>query len=383
MNRYPSFELLQKDGKARLGLYHTAHGTFQTPQFMPVGTRASVKGVDVERLFECGAQIVLVNTYHLWVRPGPDLVDELGGIQRFMGWKGPVLSDSGGFQVYSLKGIRELSEEGVLFRSHLDGAEMFLTPEKAVSIQEKLGVDIAMVLDECPPGNMEFSAAEKSLEMTLRWAKRCLSAKTRSEMGLFAITQGALHPQLRKRAAEELAAIEVLQNDGKMRGFDGFAVGGLSVGEPKPKMYEVLSYHPEQLPADKIRYLMGVGTPQDIVQGVSEGIDLFDCVMPTRAGRFGRAFVNGETPFINIRNGQFSKDPSALDPSCSCIACRNYSKSHLHYLFRVEEMLGPALLSTHNLSHYLSLMKRIRDSIASNTFNTLYKEEQLRWQKKK
>ena len=357
-------------GRARTGFFTTAHGRFETPQFMPVGTRGSVKGLDVERLSEAGAQIMLVNTYHLWLRPGADTVADLGGIHKFSGWRGPILSDSGGFQVFSLKTIRNITEDGVEFRSHLDGSVQFLSPEKSVEIQEKLGVDIAMVLDECPAGDLERAAVEKSLEMTVRWARRSLAARSSPALSIFGITQGGVHRDLRTKAAEELGCMD----------FDGMAVGGLSVGEPKDEMYEVLSYHVRQLPQHKICYLMGVGTPQDIVQAVHEGVDLFDCVMPTRAGRFGRAFISGEQPYINIKNARYACDSEPLDPSCRCVGCRNYSKGYLNHLFKTGEMLGPQLLSAHNLTHYLGLMAGIRESIRSSTFDGFYLAEKRRWQ---
>lgn len=365
-----AFSVLKTDGRARLGVFRTGHGPFDTPQFMPVGTRASVKGIDAERLREAGAQIKLVNTYHLWQRPGPDVITRLGGIHSFSGWPGPVLSDSGGFQVFSLKQIRKLSEEGVEFRSHLDGSLQFLSPEKSIQIQEALGVDIAMALDECPEGTLDHESVAKSWEMTLRWAKRCLDSRQRKETALFGITQGGIYEDLRTKAAEEIRALP----------FDGYAIGGLSVGESKASMYEVLSYHPEQLPADKIRYLMGVGTPEDIVESVRAGIDLFDCVMPTRSGRFGRAFIRGETPFINIKNSQYAGVDESLDPGCLCVACRNYSRAYLNHLFKVGEMLGPQLLSIHNLTHYLDLMGAIRRNISDGTFEGLYQKEKKRWQ---
>ena len=357
-------------GEARKGTFETGHGTFDTPNFMPVGTRASVKGVDCERLKETGAQITLVNTYHLWLRPGHEEIKRLGGIHRFCNWDGPILSDSGGFQIFSLQGIRKLSEEGVEFRSHIDGSPQFLSPEKAIEIQEALGVDIAMVLDECPAADMDYAAVEKSLQMTHRWAVRCLAARQQPDRtALFGITQGGMHRDLRTRSAEYLSTLDL----------DGLAIGGLSVGEPKPVMYEVLSYHVAQLPKNGIRYLMGVGTPQDIVEAVSRGVDLFDCVMPTRAGRFGRAYIRGAVPYLNIKNAVFRDDTEPLDTSCRCLACRAYSRAYIHHLFRVDEMLGPILLSIHNLTHYLDLMHSIRSAIADGTFETLYANEHARW----
>lgn len=362
-----SFTVKAVDGNARLGVFQTRHGVFDTPNFMPVGTRASVKGVDCERLQEAGTQITLVNTYHLMLRPGSGLIKQIGGIHNFCNWRGPILSDSGGFQVFSLKDIRKISEEGVEFRSYLDGAKYFLTPERSLEIQQELDVDIAMAFDECPAAGQGHQEVEKSLELTLRWAKRSLAA--RDTAAVFGITQGGTFPDLRARAAEELGALP----------FDGYAIGGLSVGESKELMYEVLQYHVRQLPSDHIRYLMGVGTPEDIIQAVSEGVDLFDCVIPTRAGRFGRAYVSGAAPYINIKNSRYASDTSPLDQECSCLACRNYSRAYLNHLFKVGEMLGPQLLSIHNLTHYLSLVSKIRTSIAAGSFLTLFKEEKSRW----
>jgi queuine tRNA-ribosyltransferase len=358
-----------QDGSARRGQLTTSQGVVDTPQFMPVGTCGSVKGVDCERLTETGAQMMLVNTYHLWLRPGPELVQKLGGIHRFTGWKGSILSDSGGYQVFSLQSIRKISEKGVSFRSHLDGSPKFLSPEGAIQIQETLGVDVAMVLDECPRFDMPAKEIAYSVAMTCRWARRCFTARRRAETALFAITQGAGSEELRTECIQQLAETT----------FDGFAIGGLSVGEVKEEMYRVLNFHTKQLPAHRPRYLMGVGTPQDIVQAVSEGVDLFDCVMPTRAGRFGRAFISGDTPYLNIRNAQWARDPLPLDETCSCIACRNYTKGYIHHLFKAKEMLGPQLLSNHNLTHYLALMKRIRKSIEDGHFSELCRAEMERW----
>lgn len=371
------FNQVAQDGRARLGRFTVAQGSFDTPIFMPVGTVGTVKGVDAERLREIGAQIILVNTYHLWLRPTPQVVRSLGGIHNFTGWRGPILSDSGGFQIFSLKGMRKLSEDGVEFQSHLDGNRCYLTPEKAIQIQEELGVDIAMVLDECPAADMPRDAVERSLEMTLRWAKRSLHARSNPQTAIFGITQGGMNRDLRTKSIEGLLKIDQ-EIPGKR--FQGFAVGGLSVGEARQTMYEVLSYHPAQLPADRPRYLMGVGTPEDIVTAVRNGIDMFDCVMPTRAGRFGRAFVSGDEPWINIRNSRFSRDTTALDPECACVACRNYSKGYLHHLMKVGEMLGPQMLSIHNLTYYLNLMRRIRESIRGGQFEGLYREVTGRWE---
>jgi len=358
-----------QDAEARIGTFTTKHGQFSTPNFMPVGTKASVKGVDTERLEECGAQIMLVNTYHLWLRPGSEQVHKMGDIHKFASWSGPILSDSGGFQVFSLSGIRKLSEQGVEFRSHIDGTKMFLSPEKSIEVQEELGVDIAMVLDECPAATYTEKQASDSLDLTIRWAKRSLDARKNSDTAIFGITQGICFKDLRTKAAAELGAID----------FDGMAIGGLSVGEEKEKMYDVLSYHPQQLPAEKIRYLMGVGTPRDIVEAVRNGVDLFDCVMPTRSGRFGRAFIKGDEPYLNIKNARFADLDKPLDHSCSCLACRRYGVGYIHHLFKVDEMLGPILLSIHNLKHYLDLMGEIRSCIKSGTFETLYNSIKNSW----
>jgi queuine tRNA-ribosyltransferase len=368
-----SFELIKKDTAhaARLGKYTTPHGAFDTPNFMPVGTRGTVKGVDCERLTEAGAQITLVNTYHLWLRPTPEVVRSLGDIHAFTGWKGPILSDSGGFQVFSLAKMRKISEKGVEFRSHLDGQKLLLTPEKSIEIQETLGVDIAMAFDECPSMDLSKEEVATSLALTLRWAQRSLDArKAPDQTHLFGITQGGKHRDLRTESAEKMRVMP----------FSGFAIGGLSVGEPKEVMYEILSYHPEQLPQDHIRYLMGVGTPRDIVEGVKNGVDLFDCVMPTRAGRFGRAFISGRTPFINVKNQQFALTKEPLDSQCSCVCCRNYSLGYVNHLLKSNEMLGASLVSIHNLTHYLTLMRHMREAIANGTFDALYQIESARWQ---
>lgn len=364
------YTLHTKHGDARRGQFRARNGTFQTPTFMPVGTKASVKGVDVERLAECGASVMLVNTYHLWLRPGHERIKRVGGIHKFSGWQGPILSDSGGYQVFSLKGIRKITEEGVEFRSHLDGSKQFLSPERSIEVQQTMGVDIAMALDECPSSTLDFATIEKSLAMTLRWAKRSLAARSDPEMCMFGITQGALHRELRTRSAEAIREIP----------FDGYAIGGLSVGEPKSDMYEVLSYHAAQLPDTHIRYLMGVGTPEDIIEAVARGVDIFDCVMPTRSGRFGRVFVNSEPPFVNIKNSQFAEDTGPIDPRCPCLACRIYSRAYIHHLFKVGEMLGPQLASIHNLTHYLSFMDRIRISIEDGSFDGLYNQIKKRWE---
>lgn len=354
---------------ARLGTYRTPNGVFQTPNFMAVGTRATVRGVDVPTLERIGCQIVLVNTFHLWLRPGEETVSQLGGIQKFMGWDGPVLSDSGGFQIFSLERIREIHEDGVMFQSPLDGQKLFLSPEKSIAIQERLGVDIAMGFDECPPSTLPYDQMARSLDRTHRWLKRSIEAKTREEMSLFGITQGGLHEELRTQSAQYLSELP----------FDGYAIGGLSVGETQEDMYRILGSHVQELPAKRIRYLMGVGTPEDIVEAVYNGIDLFDCVMPTRSGRFGRAFISGPLPQINIKNSQFRESSEPLDSHCDCLTCRRYSRGYLHHLFRIDEMLGPQLLSVHNLRYYMNWMQTIRRSIHAGTLTELRDGERTRW----
>lgn len=365
-----AWELSARAGDARAGIAHTTNGSFHTPAFMPVGTRATVRGVDTPRLRECGAEIVLVNTYHLWLRPGPELIAKLGGIHKFMAWEGPILSDSGGFQIFSLKSMRKITEEGVEFRSHLDGALKFLSPEGAINLQETYGVDIAMVLDECPAAGLSRDEMATSLERTLRWAERCAAARTKPEAtAVFGITQGGGFMDLRTESAARLATMP----------FDGYAVGGVSVGEPKEVMYEILAHHPRQLPESKVRYLMGVGTPRDIIEGIARGIDMFDCVMPTRAGRFGRAFVSGAEPFLNIRNARFIADVEPLDAECDCLCCRTYSRAYLHHLYRASEMLGPMLLSIHNVSYYERLVSEARAAILADEFAARYDLEVARW----
>jgi queuine tRNA-ribosyltransferase len=362
-----NFTLIKNDHRSRIGSFITKHGIFETPNFMPVGTRASVKGLHVGELINSGVQITLVNTYHLWLRPGEDLVKSFGGIHKFCGWNGPILSDSGGYQIFSLKNSRSVTAEGVWFKSHLDGSRRFLSPEKAIAIQSDLGVDIAMVLDECPPPGMSKELIAQSLELTLNWAKRCYEEGLNNHEDpplIFGITQGGIFPELRAESAIRISEIP----------FAGYAIGGLSVGEAKELMYEVLSYHPSQLPENKIRYLMGSGTPEDIVFAVINGIDLFDCVIPTRAGRFGRAYCWTTPNQINIKNSQWRQDESPLDFACECVACKQYSRAYLHHLFRCGEMLGPVLLSLHNVSYYMSLMKKIREAIAGNYLFSWAKE---------
>ena len=349
-----SFDLLHTDGAARRGEITTAHGKIQTPVFMPVGTAASVKSLTTAQLQDLGPEIILNNTYHLMLRPGADLIEKLGGVHQFMNWDRAVLSDSGGFQVFSLSSIRKVREEGVEFRSHIDGSSHFLSPEGSITIQRQLGVDIAMAFDECPPHGLEKSEVERSMEMTHRWARRSLGA--RGDHALFGIVQGGVFPDLRRRSVEEIASMD----------FDGLAIGGLSVGEPKEDMLEIMRGTAPLMPAGKPRYLMGVGTPADLLAGVAAGIDMFDCVMPTRNARNGTLFTSQGK--VSIKNARFTADDRPLDPACSCPTCRSVSRAYLRHLFMNGEIAASVYNTIHNVSFYLDLMRAIRQAIASNSF---------------
>jgi len=346
------FNLLKSDGKARRGRLSTAHGTIETPVFMPVGTAGTVKAMMPDAVRETGAQIILGNTYHLMLRPTAELVAELGGLHRFMDWPGPILTDSGGFQVMSLAKLRKITEEGVTFQSHLDGAACHLSPERSMEIQRLLDSTITMALDECTPFPATHDEAAASMRMSMRWAKRSKDAFAKREgYGLFGIMQGNVFEDLRQESARALTDI----------GFDGYAIGGLAVGEGQEAMFRVLDYAPGLLPQGAPRYLMGVGTPSDIVGAVLRGIDMFDCVMPTRSGRTGKAFIPGGA--LNIHNACHKNDPAPLDETCDCPACKNHSRAYLHHLFKAKEILGCMLLTWHNLRHYQRLMADIRETI--------------------
>jgi len=346
------FQLLATDGRARRGVVTTAHGAFPTPAFMPVGTQATVKGMLPEQVAATGAGIILGNTYHLMLRPGAERVAALGGLHRFMNWPGPILTDSGGFQVMSLAGLRKLDENGVTFKSHLDGSSHVLTPERSIEIQRQLDADITMAFDECTPWPATEDQAAASMRLSMRWAGRCRDVFVeRPGYGLFGIVQGSVYPELRAESAAALGAL----------GFDGFAVGGLAVGEGQDLMLRTLDFTVPLLPAGKPRYLMGVGRPSDIVQAVARGIDMFDCVMPTRSGRTGQGFTRRGT--LNMRNARHAADPRPLEEGCRCPACQSYSRAYLHHLFRAQEMLGPILLTWHNLVHFQDLMAGLRDAI--------------------
>ncbi len=347
-----SFTLAGRDGAARAGTLITAHGAVATPCFMPVGTAATVKAMTADAVRATGAGIVLANTYHLMLRPGAERVAALGGLHRLMDWPGPILTDSGGFQVMSLAKLRKLDADGVTFRSHIDGSAHRLTPERAIDIQSKLDATISMVLDECTAFPASHETAALSLDLSLRWAERCRAAfPARPGYGLFGIVQGGVYADLRARACEALMAI----------GFEGYAVGGLAVGEGQAMMLAVLEATVPLLPAEKPRYLMGVGTPDDIIAAVLRGIDMFDCVIPTRAGRTARAYTSRGV--LNLRNARFADDPAPLDPDCACPACTRHARAYLHHLFRSGEILGPMLLTWHNLRYYQDLMQRLRAAI--------------------
>lgn len=347
------FSIEASDGLARKGRVVTPHGSFQTPAFMPVGTQGTVKAVDPRDLKEVGAEIVLSNTYHLHLRPGDQLIKELGGLHRFMNWNGPILTDSGGFQVYSLSGLRSIDRSGVTFRSHIDGAKVFFSPEKVVEIQSNLGVDIMMVLDECLPHTASHQEAARSLELTTHWAKMSLDKHSSLESNslIFGIVQGGMFVDLRAEAAGSLTELP----------FSGYAIGGLSVGEDKSLMYAMTEESAKVLPRDKVRYLMGVGMPEDIVKAVSLGVDMFDCVIPTRSARFGRLFVGNS--YMNIRNSRFRQDQTPVEEGCDCYGCRSFSRAYLSHLFHSGEILGIQLATIHNLRYYQRLMQRIREAI--------------------
>lgn len=368
------FTLLKTSGSARRGTLKTAHGEIQTPFFMVVGTAGAVKGLVSDEVRELGGQIILANTYHLHLRPGEDLIKKAGGLHKFMNWDGPILTDSGGYQIFSLTTKKKLTEEGVQFQSHIDGEKIFLTPEKCIEIQQKLGVDIMMCLDECPPADAKRKYVEDSLELTTKWAKLCKTFASQNHLRrkrrgriyasptngvlphLFGIVQGGMHADLREKSAKQLTEI----------GFDGYAIGGLSVGEPTPVMYEMLDATVPHLPADKPRYLMGVGTPENILEAVERGIDMFDCVLPTRNARHGHMFTSQGV--VRLKKSEYKDDFTPLDPECDCYVCKNYTKAYLRHLFMAGEVLSLRLNTHHNVAFYLNLMKDIRKAIEEDRF---------------
>lgn len=359
-----SFKLKTTSGKARRGEITTAHGVIQTPIFMPVGTYGTVKGMTPRDLSEISAQIILGNTFHLWMRPGLDIMEKFGGLHQFMGWKGPILTDSGGFQVFSLGAMRKIKEEGVHFRSPVNGDKLFLTPEESMRIQTVLNSDIVMIFDECTPYPATHTEARVSMEMSMRWARRSRDSfdALGNKNGLFGIVQGGMYEDLRDISLQGLEEI----------GFDGYAIGGLSVGEPKDDMQRILAHTAPKLPQNKPRYLMGVGTPEDLVNAVGQGIDMFDCVMPTRNARNGWLFTR--TGDIRIRNAKFRNDESPLDATCTCYTCQNFSRAYLHHLDRSKEILGAQLNTMHNLHYYLDLMREMREAIEQGRFDEFVAE---------
>ncbi len=357
------FELLKEDPNswARVGVFHTPHGPIPTPVFAPVGTQATVKTLTPRELEELGVTLILANTYHLYLRPGPDVIAELGGLHRFMAWHGPIMTDSGGFQIFSLEPMRRFTDEGVVFRSHIDGSQHLLTPEKAIEIQEQLGADIILCLDECPPPADE-DYVRIATERTHRWAVRCLEAHKRRDQALFGIVQGGISPRLRQESARFIASLD----------FDGIAIGGLSVGEPKAQMLEMLEVVMPLLPRDKPRHLLGVGAPPDFFEAVKRGIDMFDCVLPTRMGRTGALFTKRGR--INIRKARYARDPRPIEEDCACYTCRNFSRAYLRHLFKAEEILAPRLATIHNVHFMVTLVRRIRQAILDGTFESLREE---------
>ena len=359
-----SYELLHTCAQsgARLGVLHTPHGDIQTPIYMPVGTAAVVKAMTSREMEEIGTQILLSNTYHLHLRPGEDLVAEAGGLHRFMDWHKPILTDSGGFQVFSLAGIRTIAEEGVTFQSHLDGSRQFIGPETSMDIQQKLGADIAMAFDVCSPYPCDHETAKANMERTHRWAQRCKEHHTREDQALFGIVQGAFYKDLRIESAKTLSDMD----------FIGYGIGGLSVGEPKPIMYEMLEEMMPYMPAHKPRYLMGVGTPDCLIEGVLRGIDMFDCVLATRIARNGTALTSAGR--LVVRNAQYARDFGPIDPECDCYACTHFSRAYVRHLIKAGEITGGRLLSIHNLRFLIRLMERVRQAIAEDRFLDFRKE---------
>jgi queuine tRNA-ribosyltransferase len=361
-----------QDGAARAGVLHTAHGEVPTPVFMPVGTAGTVKAMTADAVRATGARMVLGNTYHLMLRPGAERIARLGGLHRFMDWHGPILTDSGGFQVMSLSGLRKMDADGVTFQSHVDGSRHRLTPERSVEIQHLLGADVTMCFDECTPFPATHEQAATSMRLSMRWAARSREAFVpRPGHGLFGIVQGSVFSDLR---AESVAALTGI-------GFEGYAVGGLAVGEGQEAMFTTLECTTPLLPSDKPRYLMGVGTPSDLIGAVRRGIDMFDCVMPTRSGRTGRAYTRGGV--INIRNARHAEDNRPLDPNCACPACRNHSRAYLHHLFKANEMLGPMLLTWHNIQYYQDLMAELRAGILAGDLAGTAARIEAGWQAEK
>ena len=356
-NRFFQFELIKKDAcsQARLGILHTPHGDIETPIFMPVGTQATVKGVSPQELRDVQAQIILSNTYHLFLRPGEQIIKEAGGLHRFMAWERPVLTDSGGFQVFSLAGLNKITEEGVAFASHIDGSRKFLSPEVSMQVQQDLGSDIAMAFDECSPYPCDHAYAKEAMGRTHRWALRCLKAHTRKDQALFGIVQGSVYADLRLESAKFMADLDCV----------GYGIGGLSVGEPKPVMYDLLDLLNEAMPREKPRYLMGVGSPDCLIEGALRGVDMFDCVLATRIARNGSVFTR--TGRLVLRNAKYERDFTPIEQDCQCYACRHFSRAYIRHLMKAGEMMGARLCSIHNLHFLLKLMNDVRSHIQNDT----------------
>lgn len=364
-----SFSVIKEDAhsRARLGILHTLRGDVETPVFMPVGTQATVKTMTPREVWDLGGRLILSNTYHLYLRPGHQLIQEAGGLHSFMGWSGPILTDSGGFQVFSLGPLRRVEENGVWFRSHLDGSEHFFSPEKAMEVQEALGSDIAMAFDQCAPYPCTYEEAKIAMERTTRWAKRCREAQRRRDQSLFGIIQGGVHRDLREQSVRDLVELN----------FPGYGIGGLSVGEPKDIMYQVLDYTVPLLPVTKPRYLMGVGSPDCLLEGVARGIDMFDCVLPTRIARNGTVFTH--TKKLVVRNAEYARDFRPLDPECDCYACRHFTRAYIRHLIKANEVLGIRLTTIHNLRFIQLLMKNIRGAINEGRFPEFKEKFLARW----
>lgn len=362
-----TINILKEEGRARLGIVRTQHGDIDTPVFMPVGTQGIVKATSPKDLKEMGVRIILANAYHLYLRPGDALIQEMGGIHRFAGWNGAVLTDSGGYQIFSLGVLREIREDGVLFQSHIDGSRHFLTPEKVIRIQENIGADIIMCLDECIPYPSSYEYTKSSVGLTSRWARRCKEAKKPDDSMLFGIVQGGFYKDLRLKSAQELIGMD----------FNGYALGGLSVGEPKSIMWEMIDTVVDVLPPNKPKYLMGVGFPEDIVEGVYRGIDMFDCVIPTRHARNGSLFTREGR--INIKHARYTNDESPIDERCTCYTCRTFSRAYLRHLFVSHELSSYFLNTVHNIFYYNNLLKTIREALQTGSFEAFYEQFKTQW----
>jgi queuine tRNA-ribosyltransferase len=362
-----AIKIIRQDGHARAGIISTAHGDVETPVFMPVGTQGTVKAITHRELKDMGVKMILANAYHLYLRPGDALIKEMGGIQHFSGWHGPILTDSGGYQVFSLGFLREIKEDGVMFQSHIDGSKHFLSPEKAVEVQENLGADICMAFDECVPYPSSYEYTGKSVGLTSRWARRCRDYKSNGNNMLFGIVQGSVYKDLRIKSAHDLVGMD----------FDGYAIGGLSVGEPKSIMWEMVDAVIDILPREKPRYLMGLGFPEDIIEGIRRGIDMFDCVIPTRLARNGNLFTRDGR--INIKNAKYTKDERPIDAECNCYTCRTYSRAYLRHLLVSHELTSFYLNTIHNICFYADFLKNIRKTIMEGVFDSFYESFKIRW----